>query len=74
MIRSYRGITLLTIFLVVDCILIWWVNSPRTTSFVAAPVASGDQSLVTLVLIGAAVISVLGAIMFKSKPVPAIRR
>ena len=71
MIRSYRGITLLSIFLIVDCILIWWVNQPRTTGFVTAPIATGDQSIVTLVLVGAAVIAILGAIMFKSKPVPA---
>lgn len=71
LIRGYRGIISLTVFLVVDGLLIWWVNSsPRTVT--AAPlISSGDQGIITLVLAGAAVIAVLAAIMFKSKPVPA---
>ncbi|MGY5859166.1 MAG: hypothetical protein RTU63_07340 [Candidatus Thorarchaeota archaeon] len=67
-----RGAILLSVFLAVDGFLIWWINSSsRTSGFAAAPVASGDVTLVTYALIGAAVISILGAIMFKSKPVPA---
>jgi len=71
MIRSYRGIILLTVFLVIDCILIFWINTAPRTAFVAAPIGYEDRTLVTYVLVGAAAIAVLGAIMFKSKPVPA---
>ena len=67
-----RGGILLSIFLVVDGLAIWWVNSSsRTSNFTTAPVASGDVTLVTYGLIGAAVIAVLGAIFFRFKPVPA---
>lgn len=70
---SYRGGILLSVFLVIDSFLIWWINATnsRTTGFVAAPVASGDVTLVTYALIGAALIAVLVAIFFKFKPVPA---
>jgi hypothetical protein len=70
---GYRGGILLSVFLVVDGFLIWWINATnsRTATFVAAPVASGDVTVVTYGLIGAAVIAVLAAIFFKFKPVPA---
>jgi hypothetical protein len=70
---GYRGGILLAVFLVVDGFLIWWINvtNSRTTSFVTAPVASGDVTLVTYALVGVAVITILAAIFFKFKPVPA---
>lgn len=71
MIRGYRSIILLTVFLVIDCILILWINTAPRTAFIAAPIAIEDRTTITFVLVGAAVISVLAAIMFKSKPVPA---
>lgn len=72
MTRIYRGYILLSLFLVVDCFLIWWVNfNTRSTGFVAAPVASGDQTLVTFALVGAAAIAILATIFYKVKPVPA---
>ncbi|MCK4566889.1 MAG: hypothetical protein KAU48_06230 [Candidatus Thorarchaeota archaeon] len=67
---SRRGLTLVSVFVIVDCILIWMVNtSTRATG--AAPIALEDQFTVTLVLAGAAIIAVLVAIFFKFKPVPA---
>lgn len=70
---GYRGGFLLSVFLVVDGFLIWWVNLPssRTSSFPAAPVASGDVTLVTYAIVGVAVIAILAAIFFRFKPVPA---
>jgi len=66
-----RGLTLVSAFLVLDCMLIWLVNTNTNTRGSAAPVASEDQFLITLVLIGAGIIAVLAAIFFKFKPVPA---
>ena len=67
-----RGIITVLSLLIVESILIWWVNSSsRQTSFVTAPVASEEATLITYALIGAAAITVLGAIYFKVKPVPA---
>jgi hypothetical protein len=68
-----RGIITILSLLIVESILIWWVNisSSRTTSFVTAPIASEEATLITYALIGAMVITVLGAIYFKVKPVPA---
>lgn len=65
-----RGLTLVSVFVIVDCILIWMVNtSTRATG--AGFIASEDQFTVTLVLAGAGIIAVLIAIFFKFKPVPA---
>ncbi|TFG32082.1 hypothetical protein EU528_04470 [Candidatus Thorarchaeota archaeon] len=72
MVHVYRGYIVLSLFLVVDCILIWWVNfGTRPTSFVTAPVSTGDQILITYALVGAAVIVILATIFYKVKPVPA---
>ena len=72
MARVYHGHILLSLFLVVDCFLIWWVNfNTRSTGFIAAPVAAGNQTLVTYVLVGAAAIAILMTIFYKVKPVPA---
>ena len=68
---GYRGLAILLAFLVVDCILIWIVNTSRVLPVTAAPITSGDRLLITEVLIGAAVIGVLVAIFYKVKPVPA---
>lgn len=71
----YRGYILLSLFLIVDCFLIWWVNfNARSTGFIAAPIASGDQPLVTYALVGAAAIATLVTIFYKVKPVPATFR
>ncbi len=68
---GYRGLGLLIAFLVVDGALIWIVNTPVVGRVTAAPVATGDQFLITMALAGAAVIAILAAILFKVKPVPA---
>ena len=67
---SYRGLTLVSVFVIVDCILIWMVNS-STGATGAGLIASEDQFTITPVLAGAAIIAILLAIIFKFKPVPA---
>jgi len=65
-----RGYALVSVFVIVDCILIWMVNtSTRATG--GGYIPAEDQFTVTLVLAGAAIIAVLVAIIFKFKPVPA---
>ncbi|MHA1615514.1 MAG: hypothetical protein ACTSW7_02530 [Candidatus Thorarchaeota archaeon] len=65
-----RGLTLVSVFVIVDCILIWMVNtSTRATG--GGLVAAEDQFPVTLVLAGAGFIAILLAIIMKYKPVPA---
>ena len=68
---GYRGLILFSTFIVVDLILIWIVNTPVSTRVTTAPVATGDQFMITLALAGAGVIAVLAAIFYKIKPVPA---
>jgi len=70
---SYRGYILVSVFVIVDCILIWMVNS-STRATGAGLIAPEDQFTITLVLAGAAIIAILLAIFFKFKPVPAIFR
>ena len=65
-----RGYTLVSVFVIVDCILIWMVNT-STRATAGGLVAAEDQFTVTLVLAGAAIIAILLAIIFKFKPVPA---
>jgi len=68
---GYRGLGFVSAFLVVDCILIWLVNAPTSTRVTSPPIATGDQLMITLVLVGAGIIAVLAAIYYKVKPVPA---
>ena len=68
-----RGLTFVSVFVIVDCILIWMVNS-STRATGAGLVAPEDQLTITLVLAGAAIIVILLAIIFRYKPVPAIFR
>jgi len=65
-----RGLTLVSLFVIVDCVLIWMVNS-STRATGAGLIAPEDQFTITLVLAGAAIIAILLAIFFKFKPVPA---
>jgi hypothetical protein len=65
-----RGLTLVSVFVIVDCILIWMINtSTRATG--AGLIAPENQYTVTLALAGAGIIAILLAIFFKFKPVPA---
>ena len=73
MVLSYRVLTLVSVLVIADIILIWMVNS-GTSATGAGLIASEDQFTITLVLAGAAVIAILLAIVFKHKPVPAIFR
>jgi len=68
MARGYRGLFLVVGFVAVDCILIWIVNSNSGAPGIAGPAASGDQFIITLVLIGAAIIAILAGIAHKVKP------
>lgn len=68
-----RGLTLVSVFVIVDCVLIWMVNS-STRATGAGLIAPEDQFTITLALAGAAIIAILLAIFFKFKPVPALFR
>ena len=68
-----RGLTLVSVFVIVDCVFIWMVNS-STRATGAGLIAPEDQFTITLVLAGAAIIAILLAVFFKFKPVPAIFR
>ena len=62
-----RVLAVLTIFIVVDVILIWIVNTNRYLPGIGV-IAGGDQLLITLVLVGAGVIAAaIGAVMWKLK-------
>ncbi len=65
-----RGLTLVSVFVIVDCILIWMINT-NTRATGAGLIAPEDQYTVTLALAGAGIIAILLAIFFKFKPVPA---
>ena len=68
MARGYLGLILVSVFVVVDCILIWIVNSRTGIPGIVGAVPAGDQFTITLVLIGAAVIAILVGIAHKVKP------
>ena len=67
MARGYRGIILVTAFVVVDCILIWLVNTNRVLPGIGT-ISSADQLVITMVLIGAAIVSIFAAVLWKLKP------
>jgi hypothetical protein len=67
MARGYRGIILVTAFVVVDCILIWLVNTNRVLPGVGV-ISSADQVLITLILVGAAIVAIFAAVLWKLKP------
>jgi len=72
MARGNIALILASAFVVVDLALIVMVNTPTDTRVTTAPlVAPENQFIITLVLIGAAIIASLAAIFFKFKPVPA---
>ena len=62
-----RVLIVFTVFLIVDAILIWIVNTNRYLPGIGV-IASGDQLFITLVLAGAAVIgAAITALMWKLK-------
>jgi hypothetical protein len=62
-----RVLAILTVFIVVDVILIWIVNTNRYLPGIGV-IAGGDQLLITLVLVGAGVIATaIAAVMWKLK-------
>ena len=72
MARGNIALILASAFVVVDLALIVMVNTPTDTRVTTAPlVAPENQFMITLVLVGAAIIASLAAIFFKFKPVPA---
>ena len=72
MARSNIALILASAFVVADLALIVLVNTPTDTRVTTAPlVAPESQFMVTMVLVGAAIIASLAAIFFKFKPVPA---
>ena len=66
--RSYRGLILVSAFLVVDCILIWIVNSNTSAAGIPGPISAEDGTTITLVLVGAAILAALAAVLWKLKP------
>ena len=72
MARGNIALILASAFVVVDLALIVMVNTPTDTRVTTAPlVAPESQFMITMVLVGAAIIASLAAIFFKFKPVPA---
>ena len=72
MARGNIALILASAFVVADLALIVLVNTPTDTRVTTAPlVAPENQVMITLVLVGAAIIASLAAIFFKFKPVPA---
>ena len=67
MARGYRGLILVTAFVVVDCILIWLVNTNRVLPGIGT-ISSADQLVITMVLVGAAIVSIFAAVLWKLKP------
>jgi len=68
MARSYHGIILVSAFLMVDCLLIWIVNSNTSTAGIAGSIPAGDRFTITLILVGAAVIALFAVVLWKLKP------
>ena len=54
-------------FIIVDVILIWIVNTSRFLPGIGT-ISAGDQLLITMVLVGAAIIASMAAVMWKLKP------
>ena len=62
-----RVLAILTVFIVVDVILIWIVNTNRFLPGIGV-IAGGDQLLITVVLVAAgALAAVIGVVMWKLK-------
>ena len=58
----------LSVFIIVDIILIWIVNTNRYLPGIGV-IAGGDQLLITLVLVAAgAIAAAIAAVMWKLKP------
>ena len=63
-----RVLAVFTIFIIVDAILIWIVNTNRYLPGIGV-IAGGDQLLITLVLVAAgAIAAAIAAVMWKLKP------
>ena len=65
---AYIKHVVLTVFIIVDIILIWIVNTNRYLPGIGV-IAGGDQLLITLVLVAAgAIAAAIAAVMWKLKP------
>ena len=68
MARGYGRLILLSVFLIVDGIALWIINSNQALPGMVATDVSGNLFVINAVLVMAAVIAILAAIAFKSRP------
>ena len=68
MARGYLGIILVTAFIVVDCILLWFLNTNTPSAGFAGTVTPADLPAINAVLIGAAIVAIFAAVLWKLKP------
>ena len=68
MARGYLGILLVTAFVVVDCVLLWFLNTSTPAAGFAGSITPADLPAINAVLISAAIVAIFAAVLWKLKP------